>query len=124
MNNDLSVRISVASPEADLSAVVWPGVSTIYYPRTESADQIQAADAHIGRLEMLRGIRPGTITLVPVIESPLGITMAHEIASSSPRIQVVGVGPHLEALYYARSECELVARALGLNVLDIQYIFD
>jgi citrate lyase beta subunit len=124
------VRISRATPQADLAAVVWPGVSTIYYPRTESAGQIQAVAARITELERLRGIRPGSVTVVPLVETPLGVSMAHEIASSSTRIHSFGVGPNIgigldaDSLMYARAECELTARAFGLEPLDIQQVLD
>jgi len=124
------VRISRATPRADLAAVVWPGVSTIYHPRTESATQIRAVDARITELERLRGIRPGTVNVAPLIETPLGVALAREIASSSPRIQSFGVGPNIkmdldaDSLTYARAECELIARALKLDPLDIQQVLD
>jgi len=124
------VRISLATPEADLAAVVWPGVSTIYHPRTESAAQITAVTVHIDELERMRGIRPGTVRVVPLVETPLGVVMAREIAGSSPRIQWFGVGPNIgmdldaDALTYARAECELIARALDLAPLDIQLVLD
>ena len=122
------VRITVATPRADLDAVVWPGVSTIYHPRTESAAQIEAVTAHVDALERRRGIRPGTVRVVPLIETPLGVVMAREIAASSPRIDSFGVGPNidvdLDALVYARAECELIARSLGLNPVDIQQVLD
>ncbi|MDQ6673802.1 MAG: aldolase/citrate lyase family protein [Chloroflexota bacterium] len=136
MPPQLGVRISLGSPEADLAAVVWPGVSTIYIPKVESADQIRSVAAHLGRLERLRGIRPGTIEVRPLIESATGVTMAREIASSSARIRAFGVGPNLhislgvepdadaEALKYARSECELQARALGLDPQDTRSVLD
>jgi len=118
----------VATPRADLDAVVWPGVSTIYHPRTESAAQIEAVTAHVDALERRRGIRPGTVRVVPLIETPLGVVMAREIAASSPRIDSFGVGPNidvdLDALVYARAECELIARALGLDPVDIQQVLD
>src|ERR1700737_1918498 len=91
----ISVRISVATPQADLAAVVWPGVSTIYHPRTEAAAQIEAVARRIAELERLRGIRPGTVHVVPMVETPLGVSMAREIASSSARIQSFGVGPNI-----------------------------
>jgi citrate lyase subunit beta / citryl-CoA lyase len=131
------VRISLASPEADLAAVVWPGVSTVYHPRTESARQIQAVAARIAELERLRGIRPGSVGVVPLVETPRGVAMAREIASSSARICAFGVGPNIGAglgidepgleadlLMYARAECELHARALGLEPLDMHYLLD
>jgi citrate lyase subunit beta/citryl-CoA lyase len=124
------VRISRASPEADLSATVWPGVSTIYYPRVESAEEIQQVDAIVSRLEKLRGIRPGTIEIRPLVESPAGVSMADKIGSSSARIQALGAGPGLhealgdDALAYAISEVELHARALSLAPVDISYVLD
>jgi citrate lyase subunit beta/citryl-CoA lyase len=131
-----SVRISLASPEADLAAAVWPGLESVYYPRAESIEQIQSADAVITRLEKLRGIRPGTVELRPMVESPPGVTGASEIAASSARIVAFGVGPNIsdglgvepgwdaDALTYARSQCELVARALGLNPMAVAFIPD
>jgi citrate lyase beta subunit len=124
------VRISRATPQADLAAVVWPGVSTVYHPRTESAEEIQAVAARIDELERLRGIRPGTVSVVPLVETPLGVAMAREIAASSARIRSFGVGPNIgmdlgaDSLEYARAECELVARALDLAPLDIQQVLD
>jgi citrate lyase subunit beta/citryl-CoA lyase len=124
------VRISLASAEADLAAVVWPGVSLVYHPRTESTQQIQHVAALIDTLEKLRGIRPGTVELRPMIETPKGVTLAHEIASCSPRIHAFGVGPNIhhwlygDALAYARSECDLAARALGLEPLDVVQVLD
>jgi citrate lyase beta subunit len=126
----ISVRISLASPEADLAAAVHPGVSTIIVPRVESAAQIQHADALVTDLEKRRGIRPGTIELRGLIESPKGVSMAQEIASSTPRLTAIGVGPNVkitidgDALTYASAECELHALASGLTPLNMQYVLD
>jgi citrate lyase subunit beta/citryl-CoA lyase len=126
----VGVRISVATPEADLSAAVVPGVSTIFYPKVESAEQVQLADRLVHRLEQLRGIRPGTVELCPMIETPKGVSSAHAIAASSSRIRAFGVGPNIhhmleaDALAFARSECELQALALGRRPLDLRYVPD
>ena len=120
----IHVRIAAGSPEADLAAALWPGVESVTYPHVESAQQIEQADAHITRLERLRGIRPGHVAIQPVIESTRGVTHAPEIASSSQRVRAMGLGPTIalevgdEALDYARSECELHARACGIVLLD------
>jgi citrate lyase subunit beta / citryl-CoA lyase len=132
----MNVRISAAFAEADLEAVVWPGVSAIYCPRVESAAQVQQTETLVSQLERLRGIRPGTIDLQPLIETPAGVANAYEVASSSARIHAFGPGPKLylyldvdaapeaDALGYARSECELVARALDLEPLASDYLGD
>jgi citrate lyase subunit beta/citryl-CoA lyase len=130
------VRISLASYEADLDAVVWPGLSSVYCPRVESAEQLQAIERHVASLERLRGIRPGVIALHPLIESPRGVLAAGEIAAATPRAQTFGAGPNLylhldaeprqegAALAYAQGECELVARALDLEPVSMEYLGD
>jgi citrate lyase subunit beta/citryl-CoA lyase len=120
----IHVRITAGSPEADLVAAIWPGVASVTYPRVEARRQIEDADACVTRLERLRGIRPGQIEIQPLIESTRGVTRAREIASSSPRVRAMGLGPAIrlevadEALNYARSECELHARACCIVPLD------
>jgi citrate lyase subunit beta / citryl-CoA lyase len=128
------VRISRATQAADLAAVVWPGVTTIYAPRAESAAQLQAVAERIAELERLRGIRPGTVGVVPLVETPLGVSLAHELAASHARISAFGVGPNIgaglgvesdsAALSYARSECELTAKALGIEPVVIELVID
>jgi citrate lyase subunit beta/citryl-CoA lyase len=132
--SNASVRISLATWAADLAAVVWPGLAFMYVPRTTSAAQIQALAARVSELERLRGIRPGTVGIVPMVESPLGVSRAGEIAASSERVRAFGVGPNIavgleddgdnDLLAYARAVCELHARALGLDPLDIRRVLD
>jgi citrate lyase beta subunit len=122
--SDVGVRISAASPEADLSASVWPGVTSITLPRVESVEQLRQAEVLINRLERRRGIRPGTVRIQALIASTRGVTRAPEIASVSSRVDGVGLAPAItlelgeESLVYARSECELQARAHGVAPLD------
>ncbi|MBV9324433.1 MAG: hypothetical protein JO352_11650 [Chloroflexi bacterium] len=121
---DMHVRISAATPEADLDAVVWPGVTSVSYARCESAQQVRDADARITRLERLRGIRSGEVRVRPIIESARGVARAAEIAGSSGRVGALELGTSItlelgdNALDYARSECELNARARGVLPLD------
>jgi citrate lyase subunit beta / citryl-CoA lyase len=120
----IQVRISAATPEADLAAAVWPGVTSVIYPRVESALQIQLAEARLDRLERLRGMRPGHVRIQPSIESSRGVTDADKIVSSSPRVDRLAVGPAItlelgeDSLGYARGECELHARAQRVVFLD------
>ncbi|HEX6512299.1 MAG TPA: hypothetical protein VF157_08375 [Chloroflexota bacterium] len=134
--SDLGVRISLAGAEADLEAVVWPGLGRVYCPRAENPEIIKRLDERIGRLERQRGIRPGMVSIQPLVESPQGVAKAYDVASASPRIQAFGPGPKLylhldvdpapeaDALSYARSECELVARALDLEVAATDFAGD
>jgi citrate lyase subunit beta/citryl-CoA lyase len=122
--SEVGVRISAATPEADLAAAVWPGVSSVTYPRVETPEQVERADALITRLERLRGLRPGSVVVRPVIESARGVASADSIASSSERVASLEVGTAItlelgdDSLSYARAECELHARAQGVVPLD------
>ena len=126
---EVGLRINVAYAEADLEAAIWPGMSRIWHPKTEYAEQIRKLDEIITRLERERGIRPGTVEIFAMIETARGVANAYEYASASPRIKVFGgatgydmsldmgidmfVG--FDQLLYNRCECELVAHALGLE---------
>ncbi len=125
----VSVRINCASPEADLAATVWPPLDMVSRPKTESAEDIRQIDAIITRLERERGIRPGTIEINAMIETAKGIANCYEIAGSSPRItHFSGGGGYdmsldlgvemfvgFDQFFYGKGECELAARALGLE---------
>ena len=124
-----TVRINCATPEADLEASVWPGLHAINHPKTESPGQIRLVDAVITRLERERGIRPGTIEIGAMIETAKGIANCYEIAAGSPRItHFTGGGGYdmsldlgvemfvdFDQFFYGKAECELAARALGLE---------
>lgn len=79
------VRINKPFVDADLLYAVWPGVDRIMLPKTESAAEMRHAHEIISRLEMERGIPPGTIELSPMIESTLGAVNIHEILTATPR---------------------------------------
>jgi citrate lyase beta subunit len=122
--SDIGVRISAATPEADLAAAVWPGVTVITVPRIESGQQLRDVEALISQLERQRGIRPGQVRIQALIESTRGVTRAAEIASVSARVEGLGVGPSItlelgeDGLSYARAECELYARSNRIATVD------
>lgn len=125
------VRINHELMQADTEAAVWPGLSRIKYPKTETADEVRALDAVITRMEKARGIPAGTVEIDCGIETALGVTNVYDIASASPRIKEFGatnggydmsrdLGVEMFVPYdqfvYLRGESELAARALGLGV--------
>ncbi len=129
----MNVRVSLAALEADLEAVVWPGLSAVYVPCVESAEQVASAGRIVARLERMRGMRPGTVAIRPLVESARGMMVAGDIAGASERVRAFGTGPKLglhldaelgEALEYARDECELVARAFDLESISTEYMGD
>ena len=113
--------------EADLEAVIWPGLTGIAYPKPETVEEFQRADETIGRLERERGIPPGTVTMSTSIETVAGFFNAEALARATPRLVAIGLGsedftldlgiePTAEGteLLYGKLFMVLLARQAGL----------
>lgn len=85
--------------EADVAACAWPALDVLNLPKTESAEDVQAAASILTLYEAERGIRQ-PIGILANIESPRGLRCAAEIAASHPRIVglQLGFGDLLEPL--------------------------
>ncbi|MGZ5032575.1 MAG: HpcH/HpaI aldolase/citrate lyase family protein [Usitatibacter sp.] len=70
--------------EADLEAIVGPGLDIVNLPKPESADDVRACAAALTKIERKIGLEP--IDILPNIESPRALRFAAEIAASSPRV--------------------------------------
>jgi citrate lyase subunit beta/citryl-CoA lyase len=131
------VRINHEHMEADTAAAVWPGLSRIKYPKTETADEVRALDTLITRYEKERGIPHGTVEIDAGIETAVGVTNVYAIAAASPRIKEFGatnggydmsrdLGVEMFVPYdqfvYLRGEANLAARALGLGVRAAPFV--
>ncbi len=57
----------------DLVGTVGPGVDGIVLPKVESAADLHAIDWLIANLERERGIEPGTLDLIPLVETAAGV---------------------------------------------------
>ncbi len=116
---------------ADLEAVVRPGLSGVVLPKAESAEEIQALDAELERLESAAGIGPGKVEIIPFIESARGVLFAYAVLTALPRVASVCFGGAEDGdlmtdlgcrwsaegaeLLYARSKVLLEARAAGID---------
>jgi citrate lyase subunit beta/citryl-CoA lyase len=123
----ITVRINHDTWAEDIEAALWPGVSTISFPKAESGDEIRQVAALLDRLELERGIMPGATRIAPGIETVAGLYHAAEIAAASPRVTGIGgpapvdfatdlgieLNPALDQLEGARGELDLIARAAG-----------
>ena len=72
--------------EADLVAVVRPGLDGIVLSKADSAEMIAGLDAHLGRLEAGHGIEAGHVAIVPLIETAKGMMEAYDVCRASPRV--------------------------------------
>jgi citrate lyase subunit beta/citryl-CoA lyase len=116
----------------DIDASVWPGLASLSIPKVETAAEIERLAAQVERLERARGIPAGHVKLSIAIETPKGILACESIATSSPRIVTMGVGPEdyylslgvepsadgIELLY-AVSRVVTVCKAVGIQSVGL-----
>ncbi len=76
----------------DLEAVVGSGLDGVVLPKVERAADIQMVDWVIGALEQKHGLTPGTIDLMPILETGRGIAAAREICAAGGRLKRVSFG--------------------------------
>ena len=130
-------RINHDLAEADLEGAVWPGLKRIKYPKTEYATEVRLLDEIITRLELERGIAPGSIEIDPGIETAVGTANIFEIAAASPRVREFGASTggydlsrdlgvemfvDFDQFVYSKGEAELAARTLGLGVRAAPFV--
>ena len=125
--------------DLDLRAVVCPGLTGLILPDVRNAATVRAAGVRIAELETAAGVAAGSVRLLPLIESALGLHDAFEILAASPRVSIgafagatggdlctdLGVQPTPggNELLHARSHLVLEARAAGMNsILDSVWV--
>ena len=119
----------------DLEAVVGPGLDGVMIPKVESARELAIVDWLIGELERRRGMSPGVVSIIGLVESAAGIERAGDLASGSPRLCrlafgaidfCVDIGVSLagadDILRHARARLVLAGRAAGL-VAPVDTVF-
>jgi len=77
----------------DVEASVHPGLDGITLPKAESAEEVRNLEKMVEKFEREKGIKPGHIQFSILIETPRGLLKAQEIATASPRIESMSIGP-------------------------------
>lgn len=135
---ELVVRINgLDTPHAaeDIRAAVAGGINTVRVPKTESPDDILAAETLIASAEKEFGREIGSTLMMGAIETPLGVLKAYEIATSSRRMMGIsfGAGDYVRTMHTsrskegvellaARSHIVIAARAAGIMCFDTVYL--
>lgn len=134
---EIIVRInSIDTPywQKDINAILPYKPGLILLPKTSSAADVLAADAYITQAEEKLGIEAGTVGLMLLIETALGVENAFAIATASSRVKALFLGAEdLSAdlqckrtkegreIAYARSRLVVAARAAGVEVYDTPF---
>jgi citrate lyase subunit beta/citryl-CoA lyase len=106
----------------DLEAAVIPGVAALTLPKIESAEHVQAIAEIVGELETERGLAPGSVRFLAMIETASGFFRIEAIARSHPRVVAITIGaedlalslgmvPEAEGLFYPNQQSVFAARA-------------
>ena len=138
---DVFVRVNsfdTELTEEDISYVVVSGLDGVMLPKAESKEDILNLDQLLKFEEEKKGILPNTIAILPLLESPKGISAVSEIISGSQRIigvsfgagdysREIGAGMGVTSLSpeeyflmasHPRSCIALAARAAGILAID------
>lgn len=105
----------------------------VILPKADDAADVQAVAAQLDALEAQAGWTPGSLAIVPLVETCLGLRNAYDIARASARVRgmalasaeegdfMVDLGgrwtPRSLALSYPRSKLVVDTRAAGLSWL-------
>ena len=120
----------------DLASVIPAKPDFIAYPKAATASDMRELDRAITALEAQAGLAPGSIGILPVCETALGVVNVREIAAASPRIGYALLGAEDLAadlmaersreaveLDHARRRFVLECRAAGIEPIDAPYTF-
>jgi len=118
----------------DISAAIGPGLDGIVLPKVEGGRDIRQFDILIRELELHNDVKPGSVVLIPHIESARGILRCQDIVEASTRIAGLALGAYDYALdlgvtrtqegrelEYARGVIVTYCAAYGLQALDAPY---
>ena len=142
----LDVFVRVNSMETGLTAtdieyVVVPGLDGIMLAKTESQEDVTVLDGLLKQQEKKKGILPGSLQVMALLETPKGILNIREIIAASERVIAVGFGAgdfsremgagmgvtklspdeYFPMILHARSSIAIAARAAGIQAIDTPY---
>ena len=117
---------------ADLDIVIPGTPDGIVIPKVASAKDIQWVSAKLGKLEKKLGLKHGSIYLLAIIESAMGIVNLTEISQADGRLKALIFGAldlagdigakrttGAQEVFYARSAVVTHAAAFGLDAIDM-----
>lgn len=118
----------------DLDAIIPQKPNLIMLPKTNFAEDAKIADEYITQVEQRCGMEVGTVKLMPLIETAMGVENAFAIATSCKRVAAIFLGAEdLTAdlrckrtkggaeINYARTRLVMAARAANIDVYDTPF---
>jgi citrate lyase subunit beta/citryl-CoA lyase len=119
--------------KSDLDEIIPMKPDMIMPPKVSSGMDIKVIENYMGEVERRHGIEK-KISLIPLIETALGVENAFEIASSSKRIKAIFLGgedltadlrckrtKQGDEIFYSRGRMVMAGRAAGIDVYDTPF---
>ena len=122
----------------DLAAIVRPGLDAIFLPKAEHVEELQQTAELLDRQESAAGMKKGSVEIIIMFESALGVHRCLELIKASSRVAATCFGSARDGdlqtdlgcnwsiegteLLYARSKVLLETRAAG-NVIPFDGVF-
>ena len=133
---EVIVRInSVDTPywKADIDAILPEGPGLILLPKTACASDVKTVSDYMSEVEARVGMNVGTVGIMPLIETALGVENSFAIASAD-RVRALFLGgedltadlqckrtKEGKEIEYARTRLVVAARAAGVDVYDTPF---
>ena len=137
MGCELIVRVNSVDTDyfkKDIDAILPQKPDLILLPKTSCREDVLFADAYMSEAEKKLGLENGTVGLMPLIETALGVENSFAIASATKRVKALFLGAEdLTAdlqckrtkegreIEYARTRLVVAARAAGVDVYDTPF---
>ena len=118
----------------DLKAIIPLKPDVIMPTKVNGGAMIQEVSAYMTEVEKESGLEPGTVKILPLIETAMGVEKAFEIASSDERVIGLFLGgedftadlhckrtKEGKEIFYARTRLVCAARACGIEAYDTPF---
>jgi citrate lyase subunit beta/citryl-CoA lyase len=115
----------------DVRTVVAPGLDGIFLPKAGTAEELHVVNMLLAQSELRLGLTMGTVRIVPIVETVMGVVNAHELVRASPRVMALAFGAEDFSLdlgversrdgvetRYPRAQVALAAHAAGRLAID------
>lgn len=136
-NQEVIVRINSIDTsfwKADIDTILPQKPNLLLLPKANCPEDVLLVDEYMTRLEKNLDIEVGSIGLMPLIETALGLENSYKIASCTKRVKAMLLGAEdLTAdlqctrtkegkeIEYARGRIVVAARAAGVDVYDTPF---
>jgi citrate lyase subunit beta/citryl-CoA lyase len=136
-NIEKVIRINASGTEywkKDLEEVLPAGIDAILIPKVEGKEDIHLVESYMVELGERLNIDINNISIIPLIESALGVENAFEIGKSSKRVSALFLGAEDltadlgakrtkkgDEIFYSRSRLVVAGRAAGVDIIDTPF---